>query len=284
MSIPLDQIERDEYVEIGGLVLATPAWECVDFSALYDAPPVRGDDVVVPYHEGALSFRRIVGPRRVVLPMVVYGDYDRDGLAYDDARAGLRTNLDALKREVARPVQYGDGTKLLRHVFGDGEVRQAPCQVMAPLQVGPLSPISVRCTIDVLIPGGVLRSPDLVSVTSDAVAAGATGELVVLNPGTADQFETVLTLTGTATEVVIRNLTWDSSGDTFLDFSASIADDVVIDTGAWTVLSGGSSALLELEHQGHERWLPLLPGPNVLEISPTGGPATLKIEHYPAWL
>lgn len=283
MSLPLDDPTREEYVEIGGLVLASPAWECVDLSALYDAPPVRGDDVLVPYHEGAIPFRRIIGPRRVVLPLVVYGELDREG-AGQEYRVGLRDNLDALKRELARPGQSGDGTKLLRHVFGDGEVRQAACHVIPPLQVGAFSPASVRCTIDVVIPGGVLRSPTAQQVTSGVVAAGATGQLIVPNGGTADQFELVLNLTGDATVVRVRNITWDPTGDTWVEFSASIAAGVELNTADWSAFAGGINAIGEVAHAGHERWLPLVPGQNLLEISPTGGAATLEVAHYPAWL
>lgn len=282
MSIPFDQVERLEYVDIGGLVLATPAWECVDSSSLYDAPPVRGDDVVVPYHEGAVSFRRIVGPRRVVLPMVVYGDVDREGLAYSDGRAGLRANLDALKREVLRPVQSGDGTKLLRHVFSDGEVRQAPCQVIPPVQTGPLSPNSVRCTIDVVIPGGVLRSvtPQDVSKTIFPLS----DDLVVPNMGSGDQFESVVHLAGTATRVRIVQRSWDPAGGTWLEYVGSVAAGVTLDTAAWTARAGLANVIGNVEHAGHERWLPLVPGQNVLEVTPTGGSVTVSVAHYPAWL
>lgn len=283
MSIPFDQIERTEYVEIGGLVLATPAWECVDSSALYDAPPVRGDDIVVPYHEGALSFRRIVAPRRVVLPMVVYGDVDREGNEYEDARVGLRTNLDDLKRELARPAQVGNGTRLLRHIFKDGEIRQAPCVVIPPLGTGPLGPTSVRCTVDLVIPGGLLRSPDVQAADSPLLAAG-THQFYAPNSGTADQFEAVLSLDGTATSVTVKNLTWDPSGATWVRYSASVGPGITIDTAAWTVLAGVANAIGALEHAGHERWLPLAPGPNLLEVVVVGGNAQVGISHYPAWL
>jgi hypothetical protein len=278
--IPFDDATREEYVEIGGLVLATAAWECVDFSALYDAPPVRGDDVAIPYHEGAQPFRRTIDARRVVLPMVVYGDHEREGDVSTGSRLTLRDNLDALKREVARPGQSGDGTKLLRHVFSDGEVRQAPCHVIPPLQIGAFSPSSVRCTIDVIIPGGVLRS----GVRQDVVSDLASDSLVVPNGGTGDQFESLVTLAGDATVVTIRNLTWDPSGGTWIRYTGSISTGVLIDTRDWTVLSGGVNAVGRLTHAGHERWLPLLPGPNHLEIIATGGNATVRVQHYPAWL
>lgn len=286
MSLPFDAATRFEYAEIGGLVLATPAWECIDLSPLYDAPPVRGDDSVVPYHEGSIPSRRIVAAKRVVLPMVVYGDQDREGNANEDGRIGLRRNLDDLKREVARPAQNGaDGTRLLRHVFADGEVRQAPCHVIPPLQVGIESPIAVRCTIDVVVPGGVMRSAEPQEATSPSVLTGTVGTLIVPNGGTADQFETVLRLTGSATDVTIRNLTWDPNGDTWVRFAASVAAGVTVDTAAWTAETDvGADVQGNVSRSGHERWLPLVPGANELAIEPTGGMVTVSVSHYPAWL
>lgn len=285
-SLPFDVITRREYVEIGGLALSSPAWECVDCAGLYDAPPVRGGEVAVPYHEGSIASRRLVAARRVVLGMIVFGNRDRDGNRYDDPRTGLRANLDALKREVARPVQNStDGTRMLRHVFVDGEVRQAPCQVIPPLQVAPASQDEALCTIDVLIPGGVLRSPDEQFAQSASVPGGTTSVLSVPNGGTADQFSSVIELSGSATEVVLSNLSWDPTGGTWLKYTGSIADGITIDTDAWTAVTGlGAAVPANVRKLGHERWLPLQPGANLVDIAPTGGSATVRIAHYPAWL
>lgn len=276
-------LTRAEHVEIDGVPLATPAWEVLDASGLYDAPPVRGEDLVVPHLEGAVAARRVLDARRVTLGMVVYGDRDPEGAAYADPRAGLVANLDLLKRAVVRPVQSSvEGTRALRHHLPGGAVRSAPCHVLGPLQLGAMGPASALATLDVVVPGGVLRD-EVATVAGPAEFTGA-GELVVANPGSADQFEVVLELSGTATSVRVRNTTWDPSGGTWLELGGSLGGGVVIDTGAWTAVRDGLSVVGLVAHAGHERWLPLVPGDSVLRIEPEVGDVALTVTHHAGYL
>lgn len=274
-----------EHVEIGGLALATPAWQITDLSGLYASGAVRGDGHVIPFHDGRQSYRTRVDAKSVLLPIQVFGHADPDGVAYADRRVGLAANLDQLKR-VLRPVgQPGAGTRTLRHHLPDGtSIRSAGCQVNE-LTLGPAGPYSYTGVLDLTIPGGLLRDETVTTVTSASIAAGATGTLNVPNAGTADQYETVITLTGTATVTRIRSTTWDPTGGTWLEFGGTPNAGVVIDTGLWTAVRGGVSVIGLVSHSGHERWLPLSAGAtNVLEILPTGGTATVKVDHYPAYL
>jgi len=271
-------ITRAEFLEINGVPLATPAWEAEDLSGLYDSPAVRGEDVAVPYHEGQTPLRRINDAKRVQIPVHVFGDLDHEGATHADPLVGLQANMDYLKQAL-RPRQNATvaGTWPIRHILPDESTRVGDGHVIPPFQPVYLGEM-FKLIVDLLIPAGVLRAVDPI------VVSGST-PLVVPNPGTADQYNLVLELTGSATSVRIFNDTWDTSGNTYLEFLGGFGTGVVIDTGAWTAVRDEVSVVGLLEHAGHERWLPLLAGvDNSLRIEPEGGTATLEVTHYPAYL
>jgi phage-related protein len=142
----------------------------------------------------------------------------------------------------------------------------------------------VRAALDLSIPGAVLRDEAATIATSPSVAAPATADLVVPNPGTADQYELAITLTGTASTVRLTNLTWDPTAGTYLEFNGTLGGGVTIDTAAWTATRDGISVIGLVAHAGHERWLPLAPGNNTIRIAPTGGNVTVSVSHLAAYL
>lgn len=281
------QITRTEYVEIDGLPLATPAWEVTDLSPIYDMHDLIGDFPIIPYRRGTLAARPGQGPKRIDLPLVIFGDYDKDGAAYPDAKIGLRANVDEILRDVLGPVILtATGERLLRYHHPNGTaIRSASALVRGPLRPTPINPTTVAVSLDVLITGGVLRDETQIDVTSAVVADGLTDTLDVPNAGTAYQDTLEAILTGTATQVRISNLTADAGGDVWLDFNGSLGTGVTINTGAWSAVRDSVSVLGLVDHSGFERWLPLVAGvTNTLEIAPTGGTAQLQIRHYPAYL
>lgn len=278
-----DEITATEYAEIAGVPLATPAWRALDLSELYDSPPIRGSDRMVPYHEGdAIPLRRSLASSRRSLRMIFNGEEDREGNAHSSVRAGLLANIDEFKSAVCRPRQNTQtGLVTINHYLADGSTRRAQGRVIPPLQLGAVGPTGWRGTLDLSIPG-LFRSVATTDFSATGIAAQT--DVTLPNPGTADQFETVITLTGTATQVRLANLSWDSGGDTYLEFLGSLSPSVIIDTGDWTALRGASSVVGAVSHSGHERWLPLLPGDNTIRITPTGGTVSASFSHYAPWL
>jgi hypothetical protein len=262
------EITRARYVSIGDLPLMTPAWHVLDMSEVYDGPSSRGADVVMPYMAGTLATRRSIGAARKVLPMVIFGDRDEDGNDHPDPRLGLIANLNTLKR--ALRIRQQSPTTTFRVEFepeglDDPLVLSAPCSVNWPLQVR-AKPSTIRCLLDLTIPGGVLR--DTVPVTRSLAGAGT---YVVNNPGTAEQFAVQITLSGPAT---ISNDTWGHT----LTFSGTNA--VLIDTAKGTATNAGNNRMGFVSWSGHENMFPLAVGENNITI-PSG--VTVDIVHYPAF-
>lgn len=150
-------ITRTEYVEINSVPLATPAWEVTDLSPLWEASPVRGEDRLIPYLQGRQPLQRVIDELRVQVPLVVYGDFDQDGVAIANGRIGLMNNLDYLKNAFMVPnTSSTEGTWPLILHMPDSSTRGADCFVLPPLNYVSVGPITVRCVLDILIPAGEL--------------------------------------------------------------------------------------------------------------------------------
>lgn len=145
---------RTEYLEVDGTSLATYAWEIVDLSPLWSSAKVRGADKRIPGAAGVRRYRRRRDVTTRSLPMVIVGTVDQDGVAYADARSGLRANLDVLEANVVAPTNIGDGTRTaILHQVGD--TKTGPIHVLG-LDVGPLGPSGARAVLEISIPGGKL--------------------------------------------------------------------------------------------------------------------------------
>jgi hypothetical protein len=153
-----DLITRTEYVEINSVPLATPAWIVLDTSPLWDTPPVRGTDRIVPYTVGQTPLKRIYDAHRFTLPMVIHGAQDRTGTFYSDVRVGLYTNVQELITAVVDPEATAEpGLKVITLHAPGGVTRTGDCLVIPPLHIGAnLGRTAVRAALDIIIPAGVL--------------------------------------------------------------------------------------------------------------------------------
>ena len=148
-------VTRAEYLEIDGVPLATPAWEIVDLSPLWQPADVRGSDRLIPGAAGVKPYRRRRTVSKRSLPMIVYGFEDLDGVAYADVREGLETNLDYLRANVVDPTNVGDGTRTAVLHLPSGSTRTGSVHVEG-FELGTAGPTSIRAVLTLSIPEGVL--------------------------------------------------------------------------------------------------------------------------------
>lgn len=271
---------EDEYIEVDGLPLDTPAWSHENLGAIYNTPGFRGPGRTVAQRQGEQPRPRIVGPRPVDVRLLVFGHTDSDGNPTSTQLQGLRGNLDELKAHLDHSLAVG--TVKLRHVLDDGAVREAQAQLTDPLEVSQAGE-TVRCVANLWLPDGALRDTALVSTSAtDAFP------LTVPNPGSGDQLDTVITLSGDATSVTLTNGTWGNNTDLTVAVDLS-AGDVTVDTDKLTATQGAASVVGSVSHNTDgvmaARWLPLRKnGDNAIEVSHNGTTLTVTVEHYPRWL
>jgi hypothetical protein len=152
--VPL--IILDEWLDIDGTPLATPAWH-VAAGGLYpllQGPDVRGSDREVPAGPPRRYPRRAKITRRSV-PLVIFGADDLDGNAHPSTAQGLRINIDYLRANVADPTGVGDGTRTATvHLLG-GVTRTGPVHVEG-LELGGEDENFVKAVLHLSLPLGAL--------------------------------------------------------------------------------------------------------------------------------
>lgn len=148
-----DLITAAEYLEINSTPMATPAWRITSLVPLWGGPSLRGDDRLIEGVAGLRPYRRLVTATRVALPLVIWGDANREGTPYSDVRIGLHTNMDALVAAIVTPPLTTAGTYTATW-HKPGTDRSAAVHVLG-LAVRELSVRSIRATLQLSIPAGV---------------------------------------------------------------------------------------------------------------------------------
>lgn len=131
-------VTTDEYLEVDGYPLATPAVRLLDLSGLWLVQR-RGTNVLIPGVAGVVGTPGRRNVIRAALPGAVFGELDAEGVAHPGVREGLEANLGELISMVAEPVASGDGTRTARWYRADGSTHTAPMQVLTfePRSMGP---------------------------------------------------------------------------------------------------------------------------------------------------
>jgi hypothetical protein len=150
-------ITETEYATIAGVPLATPAWTLINLWELWTPPTVRGTDVVMPGAEGQRPYPRTIDATRRQLQLVIYGDVDWEGTPVTDARAGLWTNVEHLRTNIATPPGTGPGgTHTIELITPDGTV-SGHAHIETMTLGGADGPYATRAAIDLTIVEGALR-------------------------------------------------------------------------------------------------------------------------------
>ncbi len=148
------QIIRDEYVTIGGIVLATPAYRAKNFLDLYGDPLLVGDDVDLVGQDGVDPQARKNGPLLANMTVLIFGDKDSSGAAYGNARIGFKTNVSELK--TITEAKSGDGTQTLILTFEDSSTVSADVIVEGGLQLTYQTPTQALGRLSLKLPDGAL--------------------------------------------------------------------------------------------------------------------------------
>lgn len=153
-------ITRTEYLEINSIALSTPAYWLRSLVPLKQAPDVRVNNRLVPRVKGRTAYLPFTDQTRVLLPIVIVGQYDNTGAAISNPKDGLQDNIDYLLTNVVLTADAGgsgvgsDGTRSATWHLPDGSTtRTATVQVMG-MDLAPLGKSSVQGALDIIIPAG----------------------------------------------------------------------------------------------------------------------------------
>lgn len=134
--------------------LNTPAWDAESYFELYLPPEQVGEDRPIPGVTGRLAMPREWDEGIAGIPLVVYGTHDYQGVAYADARLGLRTNLRFLRDNVFKPPGTADGTRPFTfHELGGAAYTE---DVIVQMGAASAKTSFARLTVRLIVPAGVI--------------------------------------------------------------------------------------------------------------------------------
>lgn len=146
------EITRNVYVELGGVPLATPAFECLDPMTLAAPASRRGQDRVIAGAAGVRAKRRRKTVTRRTITVVVAGHPKWDGSQHSAGDTGLQSNLDHIYAALL-PTD-GDPITATVHKPG-GSTVTGPVQI-EDIETEYHGDTDAVLTIDISIPGGEL--------------------------------------------------------------------------------------------------------------------------------
>lgn len=151
------------YLDIDGVPLSTPAWECTNLETLLSGADVRGEPRIIP---GAIGVRpNLIRPTVTTYSLEIYfhGFADWEDNAYDDPHAGVLENVRQFKATVSNPTLVGTGTRTATlHVPDPDTPTVAGTPLTGAVQLrkfsvgGFISTACVPATLDMVVLAGAL--------------------------------------------------------------------------------------------------------------------------------
>jgi hypothetical protein len=147
----------DGTLTIGGILMHNPAFAVMDVTPLWEPPPHRGENLLIPGRSGKIPLVRVEDEGIYNLPMVIDGTTDVSGNFWENDREGLYKNMDYLYTYIASPAG-GGGTRycvLSSPSPSDPAPRTGYAHVT--MQVGEKVGTIWRAVLTLTIPNGMLR-------------------------------------------------------------------------------------------------------------------------------
>jgi len=213
-------------------------------------PTRRGGNILVPYRHGRLHVEKYYDQRTMTLGLEVAMDSLED----------LEARIDTIKALLG-----GRGLGLLTQTLDDLTQRTIWAEYTGDLELARISPLCARLALDFTCPAPFFRSTTLTSATETIDASPKA--MTVTNPGTVEERDPVITLTGPLENTEITN----STNGYVLRYNAAIASPrvVTIQTvdGQYVATTDlGANVIGNVTHEGGSALMALEAGDNVMSI------------------
>lgn len=223
-----------------------------------DLPDRRGDNQMIPFRHGTRFVEKYYDQRHMLF-----------GIAIQAASAqALEEALDDLRALLSPRIE-----QTLSNTREDGSVRTAQASVDAPFQLQRFGSNKAKLVIDFTLTSPFFRGSSAIADNTTTID-DSPKEMIVTNPGTVEERDPIITLTGPLDNPEITN----TENGVSVKYNAVIAGgaNVVIQTAATgeytAVHSSTGNVIGNVTHEGSAALLVLEPGSNTLEI--TDGEAT----------
>lgn len=246
-------------------------------------PPIRGDDIMIPYGVGEINTPKVVGARTLPLAMWVRGanaDGSRPSSAaraqkFDDNWRELRNLLWNQGRQFDLQKRF--------YVNGDLITATARARYEGGLEPSMMGRYAARFTVDLRLADPYFYDDELHTFNLP------NGQRSIFVPGDADTRNIVITINGS------RNMTRivrGNPGDMQLEYFTNVPSGGIatIDVRSFTAKStppgGGPQADTtgKIKHFGAPEWFLLKPGENIINTTSETGAGTIQLQARGAWI
>jgi len=223
-----------------------------------DMPQRRGSNQIIPFQHGTMHAGKYYDQRVLAFGITITAA----------SASALETTFDNLRKLIAPRTQ-----QTLSLTREDSSVLTSQAIVDAPLQVNRITNTLARVVVEFVMPRPYFRLSTAISDNTTTINTSPKA-MTVTNPGTIEERDATITLTGPLQNTVITNSTVGVS----LTYTGTIAggEAVVISTntyGEYTAVKTGSVNVIgNVTHSGAAAFMVLNPGSNTLSI--TDGTAT----------
>lgn len=274
----------DTYWSIDGVSLQTYGWNITTSGGdLASPPPLRGEDVVIPYVPGALIQPRIPDSRTISFNMWVQGS-DSNGKVPTNAsmRAEFEKNLKMLRDLFWNGGKSVTLTKRWRE-YGSSTVITASAKAIFEGGFAPSMTGSLRATftVDMRLPDPFFYGAE---ETINLSGASPTSTTVVIK-GDYETTDIVITLNGSRyTPRLTVGSAWVQ-----VDRDITSGNSIVLDVDAWTAIQnpeGSSTNVIRyVTYSGNLKWFSLSPGSRTITLSnSSSGTTTSTIKYRPKYI
>lgn len=232
-------------------------------------PERRVDNILIPFQDGRTHVEKFFEQRSMALGLEIV----------EESRAALESKMDTVKAIFGKR-----SLGILSQSLEDLSVRSLMAEYTGDLNLTTVSPVCVRMVLEFTAPNPFFRGETLVSDTQFIDANPKT--YTINNPGTADERNPKIILTGPLDHVTITNTTNNVS----ISYNAAIdeprvvtIEKVGVDYAATDDL--GANVIGNVTHSGSEALFVLDAGDNDLSVADAvATTGSITIEFYPPYL
>lgn len=217
-----------------------------------DMPESRGNNIVIPFRHGAIFERKYFGERKMTFGMVVTAV----------SATALETVFDTMRANFGKRTE-----QTLSITMEDSTVRTAQATVNEPMDVERITNTLARVVVTFTLANPILRLSTAIADNTTTIDASPKA-MVVANPGTVEERDPTIILTGPLTNVTITNTTVGCS----LTYTGVISGGHTVTIGTlngeyYATHSVNGNVIGNVTHAGAPALMIFVPGNNTLSIT-----------------
>jgi hypothetical protein len=278
-------LSSDTYWDVNGIPLQTYAYNITTWGGdLQAPPPLRGEDLTIPYRPGQVLQTRRPEGRSVTFDMWVVGaDVDGNVPQYASMRAEFEKNFKMLRSlfwNQGKPVTL---TKRWRD-YSTGAIQSASARAIFANGLSPTMHGGLRASfsVELYLPDPFFYGSEL-TVNFPASASSSS------TPNILGDYETTvirLDVNGARNNFRLTN----TSEGVYVNVNQSLASGQLIrlEIDNWTARKNpstdNSNVIASVTSLGHPFWFVLRPGAQALTLTSSSGTGSATLKYRPRWL